>query len=149
MFVIIGMIVVFGSVIGGYVLHHGQLAVLWQPTEFIIIGGAGIGTLIIANPPAVLKGWIDRVLRPGVAYEVWAKGGAGGVHAREPFNSAMPSDFRGRFGVGGLAGEREPAITMVRPRFVALRDVVPAVVCHPRNPNWLADNPRSGHSPCF
>ena len=62
MFVIIGMIVVFGSVIGGYVLHHGQLAVLWQPTEFIIIGGAGIGTLIIANPPAVLKGCIAQTL---------------------------------------------------------------------------------------
>ncbi|MBL8000179.1 MAG: flagellar motor stator protein MotA, partial [Candidatus Kapabacteria bacterium] len=33
MFVIIGFIVVFGSVIGGYVMHHGELAILWQPTE--------------------------------------------------------------------------------------------------------------------
>ena len=55
MFVIIGLVVVLGSVIGGYVMHHGKLAVLWQPTEFIIIVGAGIGALIMANPPAVLK----------------------------------------------------------------------------------------------
>ncbi len=55
MFLIIGLVVVLGSVIGGYVMHHGKLAVLWQPTEFIIILGAGIGALIMANPPAVLK----------------------------------------------------------------------------------------------
>lgn len=62
MFVIIGLVVVFGSVIGGYVLHHGKVAVLWQPTEFIIIGGAGIGTLLVANPPAVLKSCVSQLL---------------------------------------------------------------------------------------
>ena len=55
MFLIIGLIVVLGSVIGGYVMHHGKVGVLWQPTEFIIILGAGIGSMIMANPPAVLK----------------------------------------------------------------------------------------------
>ena len=55
MFFPIGMIVVIGSVIGGYVLHHGKLAVLWQPTEFLIIIGAAIGAFIIANPPVLLK----------------------------------------------------------------------------------------------
>lgn len=62
MFVIIGLVVVFGSVIGGYVMHHGNVAVLWQPTEFIIIGGAGVGTLIIGNPPAVLKACVGQLL---------------------------------------------------------------------------------------
>jgi chemotaxis protein MotA len=61
-FVIIGLVVVFGSVIGGYVMHHGQLAVLVQINEFIIIGGAGLGTLIIANPPAVLKACVGQTL---------------------------------------------------------------------------------------
>jgi len=56
MFQIIGIVVVFASVILGYTMHHGELAVLWQPTEFIIIGGAGLGSFIIANPPSVLKG---------------------------------------------------------------------------------------------
>jgi chemotaxis protein MotA len=55
MFVIIGIIVVFGSVAGGYVMHHGNLLVLYQPSEFIIIGGAALGSLIIANPLHVLK----------------------------------------------------------------------------------------------
>lgn len=62
MFVIIGLVVVFGAVIGGYVMHHGQLGVLIQPNEFIILGGAAIGTLIIANPPAVLKGVLAQTL---------------------------------------------------------------------------------------
>jgi chemotaxis protein MotA len=61
-FVIIGLVIVFGAVIGGYVMHHGQLAVLIQPNEFIILGGAAIGTLIIANPPAVLKGVLAQTL---------------------------------------------------------------------------------------
>ena len=39
MFVIIGLLIVFGSIIGGYVMHHGQIAVLIQVNEFIIIGG--------------------------------------------------------------------------------------------------------------
>jgi chemotaxis protein MotA len=54
-FLIIGLVVVIGSVIGGYVMHHGKLPVLWQPTEFIIIVGAGIGSMIVSNPPALLK----------------------------------------------------------------------------------------------
>jgi chemotaxis protein MotA len=52
---IIGAIVVIGSVLGGYVLHHGNLAVLYQPTEYLIIGGAAIGAFIIANPGHMVK----------------------------------------------------------------------------------------------
>ena len=55
MFQIIGLVVVLGSVIAGYTMHHGKMAVLWQATEFIIIGGAGIGSFIMANPPSVIK----------------------------------------------------------------------------------------------
>ncbi len=54
MFVIIGIIVVFASVIGGYVLHHGNLHVLFQPTELLIIGGAAVGAFIIQSPANVL-----------------------------------------------------------------------------------------------
>ena len=45
MFVIIGLIVVFGSILGGYTMHHGNIAVLIQFSEFIIIGGGDCGTL--------------------------------------------------------------------------------------------------------
>ena len=56
MFFIIGFLVVFGSVIGGYMLGDGHLGVLWMPFEFMIIFGAGIGGFIIANPKTVLGG---------------------------------------------------------------------------------------------
>ena len=62
MFVIIGLVIVLGSVIGGYVMHHGELAVLIQPNEFLILGGAGLGSMIVANPPAVLKGVVSQAL---------------------------------------------------------------------------------------
>jgi chemotaxis protein MotA len=61
-FVIVGLVIVFGCVIGGYVMHHGQIAVLIQPNEFLIIGGAGIGAMVIANPPAVIKGILSQSL---------------------------------------------------------------------------------------
>jgi chemotaxis protein MotA len=62
MFVIIGIFVVFGAVIGGYLMEHGELMVLVQPAEYVIILGAAIGTVLIANPPSVLKGMISGIL---------------------------------------------------------------------------------------
>jgi len=55
MFFIVGIITVIGCVFGGYSVH-GDLAVLWQPIEFVIILGGGIGAFVIANPKAVLIG---------------------------------------------------------------------------------------------
>jgi flagellar motor component MotA len=61
MFVIIGIVVVFGAVIAGYLMEKGPLKVLMQPAELIIIGGAAIGTVLIANPLYVLKAIIGGV----------------------------------------------------------------------------------------
>ena len=55
MFLIIGLVVVFGSIVAGYTMHHGQLAVLMQVNEFIIIGGAGLGSMVVGNSPGVIK----------------------------------------------------------------------------------------------
>ncbi|HWF39253.1 MAG TPA: flagellar motor stator protein MotA [Candidatus Acidoferrales bacterium] len=55
MFAIIGIVVVFGAVIAGYLMEKGPLAVLLQPAELIIILGAAIGTVLIANPIYILK----------------------------------------------------------------------------------------------
>ena len=55
MFAISGIVVVFGAVVAGYLMEHGHLAVLVQPAELLIIGGAGAGTLLIANPLRILK----------------------------------------------------------------------------------------------
>lgn len=56
MFSIIGILVVFGAVIGGFLMEKGNLAVLVQPAELVTIGGAAIGTLLAANPMHILKG---------------------------------------------------------------------------------------------
>lgn len=60
MFSIIGIVVVIGAVVGGYLMEHGNLKVLIQPAELVIIGGAAAGTLLIANPlstvMAIVKG---------------------------------------------------------------------------------------------
>ncbi len=56
MFALIGIVVVFGSILGGYLLEHGKIAVLLQPAELLIIGGAALGTIFIANPlPTIIK----------------------------------------------------------------------------------------------
>ena len=47
MFIIIGFIVVIGSVLGGFVLSHGKLGALWQPYELLIIGGAAVGAFLV------------------------------------------------------------------------------------------------------
>ena len=55
MFYIIGVVIVFGSVLSGYILHGGNIMVLYQPSEFIIILGAALGSVFIAFPVPYLK----------------------------------------------------------------------------------------------
>jgi chemotaxis protein MotA len=61
-FVIIGLVIVFGSIVGGFVMHHGNLAVLIQINEFIIIGGAALGALLVANPLPLVKQLFGQLL---------------------------------------------------------------------------------------
>ena len=56
MFAIIGILVVFVAVVGGFLMEKGHIEVLLQPAELLIIGGAALGTLLAANPMHVLKG---------------------------------------------------------------------------------------------
>jgi chemotaxis protein MotA len=62
MFSIIGIVVVFGAVVAGYLMEHGNLKVLMQPAELIIILGAAIGTVLIANPLHILKQIVSGVV---------------------------------------------------------------------------------------
>jgi len=71
MFSIIGIVVVFGAVVAGYLMEHGNLKVLMQPAELIIILGAAIGTVLIANPIHIL---------------VKIGSGIGGAFGGSPFN---------------------------------------------------------------
>jgi chemotaxis protein MotA len=52
---IVGTIIVFLCVFGGYAAIGGKLGVLWQPWEYVIILGAAIGAFVIGNPAPVLK----------------------------------------------------------------------------------------------
>lgn len=47
MFAIVGLIVLFGCLLGGYTMHGGKIAALIQISEFIIMGGAALGSIII------------------------------------------------------------------------------------------------------
>ena len=52
---VIGIVVVLGCIAGGYLMEKGNLLVLMQPAELLIIGGAALGTVLIGNPIYVLK----------------------------------------------------------------------------------------------
>jgi chemotaxis protein MotA len=53
--VIVGYIVVMGSVFGGYAMAGGHLAVLFQPLELLMIGGAAVGASLVGNTGKTLK----------------------------------------------------------------------------------------------
>lgn len=63
-----------GSIVGGYLMEHGQLMVLFQPAEFVIIFGAALGTVIVANPLPTLM----RIVK-----------GLTGILGSNPFNKAF------------------------------------------------------------
>jgi chemotaxis protein MotA len=53
---IIGIVIVLGAIASGYLMEHGKFAVLFQPAELVIIFGAAIGTVVVANPlPTLIK----------------------------------------------------------------------------------------------
>ena len=62
MFAIIGILIVFAAVIGGFLMEKGHIAVLVQPAEFLILVGAAIGTLLVANPIHIIKGVVAGLL---------------------------------------------------------------------------------------
>lgn len=61
MLVIVGFVVVIVGVIGGYLMAGGALGVLNQPSEFVVIGGAAIGSLLVSTPGRVLKDTLGQL----------------------------------------------------------------------------------------
>ncbi len=55
MFVIIGYVVVLGSVFGGFAMAGGHLAALFQPLELLMIGGGALGAFFVGNTPKAVK----------------------------------------------------------------------------------------------
>ena len=55
MLVIVGYLMVMGSVFGGFALSGGHLAALFQPLELLMIGGAAAGAFFVGNTPKAIK----------------------------------------------------------------------------------------------
>ena len=55
MLVILGIAVVFAAVFGGFLLEKGNPYVLMQPAELLIVGGAAVGIVLVANPSGVIR----------------------------------------------------------------------------------------------
>ena len=62
MFAIIGILIVFGAVIGGFLMEKGHIMVLIQPAELLILVGAATGTLLVANPVHIIRGVIAGLM---------------------------------------------------------------------------------------
>ena len=60
---IIGVVVVIVGVFGGYLMAGGSLLVLIQPPEFLTLGGAAIGGMLICTPSYVLQGALKKVAK--------------------------------------------------------------------------------------
>lgn len=54
--IILGIIIIFGCVISGFVMAGGQVMALFQPLEVLIICGASLGAMVIGNPLSVSIG---------------------------------------------------------------------------------------------
>ncbi|MGE3539110.1 MAG: flagellar motor stator protein MotA [Candidatus Tectimicrobiota bacterium] len=50
----VGILIVIGAVLGGFIMEGGEVLVLNQPAEYVIILGAALGTMIIATPIKVI-----------------------------------------------------------------------------------------------
>lgn len=62
MVLIIGCIVVLGSVLTGFSMAGGHVGALMHPSEIVTIGGAALGALIIMSPVKVLMDLMKGVL---------------------------------------------------------------------------------------
>jgi chemotaxis protein MotA len=113
MLFLIGLFIVFGSVLYGYVMSHGQLLALWQPFEILIIVGAAFGAFLLSNPwhvilqcfkltpQVILGGKVNKAMYMdvlGVIYDILNKARREGIMAIEgdvesPQSSAIFSRY--------------------------------------------------------
>lgn len=61
MLAIIGLVVVLGSVLGGFSIAGGSIPSLFHISEIITILGTALGTVLISTPTPVLKGMIGKM----------------------------------------------------------------------------------------
>ena len=98
--VILGLIGVTASVLGGFVMAGGPLPVLVQPSEFVVIGGAALFSLVISCPGSVLKSLI-----PAVIGAIKGSGVDGGTYRDLLGLMASVFDTMRKEGVLGIEGD--------------------------------------------
>ena len=70
MLLAVGMIIVFGSCLGGFMMAGGNPISLVHPGEIMIICGIGLGILVVSSPTSVLVGLkidITKAFKGGIA----------------------------------------------------------------------------------
>ncbi|GMV23091.1 MAG: flagellar motor stator protein MotA [Vicinamibacterales bacterium] len=112
MLLIGGLVFVIVCVLGGYLMHGGDVLLLNQPAEFVIIGGAALGTLVVSTPMHVLKGiggQVGALMSPpatrkdfttllAMLYQMFRQGQQGGImslesHIENPKQSPIFSQY--------------------------------------------------------
>jgi chemotaxis protein MotA len=63
MLLLIGYCIVFGSILGGFMIAGGNPVLLLHVSEFIVIGGVGVGLLVIASPATVVKQILNDIMK--------------------------------------------------------------------------------------
>lgn len=63
MLVIVGYLIVLGSVFGGFALAGGHVAALFQPVELLMIGGAALGAFFVGNNGKAIKATLGALPR--------------------------------------------------------------------------------------
>jgi chemotaxis protein MotA len=59
--VLVGYLIVLGSVFGGFVIAGGHLAALLQPVELLMIGGAAVGAFFVGNNGKAIRGTLKAL----------------------------------------------------------------------------------------
>jgi chemotaxis protein MotA len=114
MLIIVGAVIVIGCVIGGFVIEGGHPLALVQPAEFIIIGGAALGSLVVATPLPIIKALVSQSIRLfkgpkgkeqylellAMLFQLFKLSQHGGImalesHVEKPESSAIFSKFPG------------------------------------------------------
>ncbi|MDA9163779.1 flagellar motor stator protein MotA [Rickettsiaceae bacterium] len=131
MFYIIGLVVVFGSVALGYTMHGGNMMVLYQPSEFIIILGAAIGSIIIGYPISCIKKALG-----GLKYLMKGK-----PYAKSDYMELLLFSFN-TFKMMKIKGMLEIESHIENPSESELFKLAPALKKEPFVQDFMADNLR-------
>lgn len=62
MILLLGMLIVLGSVLGGFLYGGGNMIAMMQVSEFLVIGGAAVGSLVIMSPRKVLVDMLHKII---------------------------------------------------------------------------------------